>query len=86
MGNEQTTPKPPTVHEDVIKIINANVHQTAHLEKTANATSILAYTTLAIIVIGVIYVISRAIINHERLRTKETIKNAVSLNNVMVEK
>lgn len=33
MGNENTTPAPPKVHEEVIKIINANVQQTTHLEK-----------------------------------------------------
>lgn len=81
MGNEPSTEKPPTNHEDIIKIINTN--QTAHLEKTANATSILAYVTLAIIVVGVAYIIMRAVIKHERLKTNETIKTAVSLTNVL---
>lgn len=86
MGNEKSTEKPPTVHEDVIKIINANVQQTAHLQKTADATSILAYVALGCIVFGAAYIIIRAVIKHERLRTTESIKNAVSLTNVLCEK
>lgn len=84
MGNEKSTEKPPTNHEEIIKIINTN--QTAHLEKTANATSILAYVTLVMIAIGVVYIIMRAVIKHERLKTNERIKNAVSLTNVLTEK
>lgn len=38
------------------------------------------------IVVGVAYVIMRAVIKHERLKTNETIKSAVSLTNVISEK
>lgn len=38
------------------------------------------------IVVGVAYIIMRAVIMHERLKTNETIKSAVSLTNVISEK
>ena len=86
MGNENTTPKPPNVHEDVIKIINANVQQSAHLEKNASATSMLAYIGLSIVIILVLYVIYRVIITMERMKTQEAINRSVSLASVTVNK
>lgn len=86
MGNEPSTEKPPVVHEEIIKVINNNIRQTAHLEKTAKATTILAYVGLAVIVIGVMYFVLRAVLRHERLRTNERIRNAASLVNVLSEK
>lgn len=84
MGNQNTTPKPP-IHEDVIRIINANVAQTAHLEKSANATSLLAYAGIAVIVLGIIYVFYKTIIRYERLKSEERIKKVVSLSNILTE-
>lgn len=84
MGNENTTPKPP-VHEDIIRIVNANVAQTAHLEKTANATSILAYAGITIIVLGLLYILCKLVIRYERLKTENRIKKVVSLSNILTE-
>lgn len=82
MGNENTTPKPPQVHEDVIKIINANVAQTAHLEKTASSTTILAYAGIIAIVLGALYMIYRLVIRYERIKTNERINRVMSLTSV----
>ena len=79
MGVESSTPKPQTVHEEVVKIINANVQQSAHLEKTADATSILAKLGIIVIVIIAGYLIYRVIISYERMKTDASIKRAVSL-------
>lgn len=84
MGNQNTTPKPP-VHEDIIRIVNANVAQTAHLEKTANATSILAYAGITIIVLGLLYILYKLVIRYERLKTENRIKKVVSLSNILTE-
>lgn len=83
MGN--TTPKP-QIHEDVIRVINANVQQSAHLEKTAGATSVLAVVGVLLLVILVIYVIYRAVVKYERLSTQSRIERAVSLANIVVSK
>lgn len=86
MGNEPSTEKPPVIHEEVIKVINNNIRQTAHLEKTANAATILAYVGLAVIILGVLYLVLKAILKHERLKTNEKIRNTVSLTNILSEK
>lgn len=86
MGNENTTPAPAKVHEEIIKIINSNVQQSAHLEKTASATSMLAYIGLSILIILVVYVVYRVIINIERMKTQEAINRSVSLASVLSNK
>ena len=82
MGTQQSTPKPPTLHEETIRIINANVLQTAHLQKSANATTVLAYAGVAVIFIGLAYVLYRAIVNYERLRAEDRLRRVVSLSNI----
>lgn len=84
MGNEQSTHAPPTKHEEIIKIVNANVQQTEHLERTADATTKLAYIGFAILVMFVLYVMHRVITKYERLRTNQVIRSATSLANVTV--
>ena len=86
MGVESSTPKPQNVHEEVIKIINANVQQTAHLEKTADATTILAKIGIIVVIIIAGYIIYRVIINFERMKTEASIKRAVSLAVISVDK
>lgn len=82
MGNEVTTLAPPRVPEEIIKIVNTNVQQTAHLERSANATTKLVYIGTAVLVLVFLYVIYHIIIKLERLRTQEAIKRAVSLASV----
>lgn len=79
MGNEITTPAPRRVPEEIIKIVNANVLQTAHLERSADATTKLVYIGTTVLVLVLLYAIYRVMIKFERLRTQEAIKRAVSL-------
>lgn len=68
-SDEKLTPKSTAKHEEIIKIVNGNVRQSEHTEKTANAIRILAYVSLILLAIGVDYMIYKAIIKHERLKT-----------------
>lgn len=86
MGTEQSTPKPPLLHEETIRIINANVLQTAHLEKSASATTVLAYAAVAVIFITLAYVLYRAIIKFERMRTEDRLRRVVSLSSIVTQK
>lgn len=86
MGNEVTTLAPPRATEEIIKIVNANVQQTAHLERSADATTKLVYIGTAVLVLVLLYVIYRIIIKFERLRTQEAIKRAVSLASITATK
>lgn len=83
MGNEQTTPKPPTVHEDVVRIINANVQQTAHVQKTASAITVLAYVGVIFLIAALLYAAHRIITKYERMRTAELIRRNTVLNSVV---
>lgn len=86
MGNKNTTEKPSAIHEDVIRIINANVQQSTHLEKTADATKLLASVRVIILIILIAYGVYKAIITYERMKTETNIQKAVSLANIVVEK
>lgn len=85
MGNQATTQKPP-LHEDTLRIINANVLQTQHLQKSADAVSILAYVGVVIIIIIIAYALYRVAINYERMKTDQRIRRVVSLSSVLSEK
>lgn len=81
-----STEKPPPVREELIKIVNINAEQTAHLEKTANAASALAQVGIGLIVLVLIYGLYRVVIHYERMKTNNSIKNAVSLAQITTEK
>lgn len=84
MGSSETKPIEPSVtHAQVVSIINAsNAKNKEHAERTSVSTELIAYTLIAIVIIGLIYLTYRLITNYERMRTQARMNNAISLNNI----
>lgn len=83
MGSEESRPREPQVtHDQIISIINAsNAKAKEHSEKTATSTELIAFVLLAVVIIGVVFLVYKIISNYERMRTQARIEHAASLNN-----
>lgn len=86
MGNDSSTPAPPTItHEQVVSIINAsNTKAKEDSAKTAASLELIAYVLIVVVIIIALYIAYRLIVKFERMKTESNLSKAISLNNVKV--